>query len=171
MKKCSSLFLAFAVAGCATTQPTHVMSVSYNPEEVAWFNTPGTNSITANALMRTVGGEVKTCAGFEAALIPYSAYAAERITAIYGNANGGYASYGPQFSETDPRYSQNERKTTCDSQGNFRFTNLPDGDYYVRTQVTWGVPMGYYMTSQQGGALAQRVSVRGGETKSIVLTN
>jgi hypothetical protein len=174
MKSLVVLAASAALGGCAAAAPEiHTMSARYNPSEVAWASVPGTNTIEGNAVLRTVSGEVRTCAGLEAALLPVSSYAIERFTTIYGNPQGGFRSSGNlKFSEDDPAYVASERKAICDSQGNFRFTNLADGDYYVRSSVVWGVPTGYYgIVSSQGGFLAQRVSVHGGETKRIVLTN
>lgn len=162
-----------AVAGCATapqSQP-HAMTTRFDPGEVAWFEGKGSNTLNGNAVLRTVGGDVRTCAGLKAMIFPVGRYAIERVTAIYGSPDGGYGRVMPSFSETDPRYAATKRETVCDSQGNFRFTDLPDGDYYVQSIVTWGVPTGYYsLVSSQGGGIAERVSLRGGETKSVVLT-
>lgn len=73
------------------------------------------------------------------------------------------------FDSTDPEYVRLTRETVCDSQGNFAFESLPDGEYYLTAQVTWGVPMQYF-TRTEGGILMQRISVRGGETRQVVLT-
>ncbi len=122
--------------------------------------------------MRTRGGDVKICAGFEARILPKSAYSTERLTKIYGSPDGGYRnSYAiPTLDPAPAAFDAPMRKTTCDSQGNFEFTNLPDGDYFVGSTVTWSAP-GQYGLSQQGGWIMLPVSLKGGETKSIVLTN
>lgn len=75
-----------------------------------------------------------------------------------------------KFDSTDPFYQKAKRTTTCDAQGNFSFTDLPDGEYYVNAMVVWGIPMGYGMVSRQGGPVMQRVSLHGGEHKRVVLT-
>jgi hypothetical protein len=156
------------LGACATTTQVHLSS-SFDPSEVAWSEAKGNNSIEGNAVLRTVGGEVRTCAGFTAQLVPRSRYADERAIAIYGSIERGIGR-NVKFESTDPRYEAAIRTTTCDAQGNFSFEDLPDGEYYVAALVTWGVPMGYGMVSRQGGWLMQRVSVNGGEHKRMVLS-
>lgn len=162
--------LPVLLAGCATVQPVG-LATTFDPAEVAWFNAPGTNAIRGNAVLRTVGGAIKTCAGLDANLVPVSTYAAERFRKMYGDRDSGLlsATSGLSFAATDPRYAAASRTTVCNSEGNFAFSELPDGDYYVTAKVIWGVP-GRYITSYQGGYVMQRVTLKGGETKEIVLT-
>ena len=166
MRYCVFLLLA----GCATVAPQTV-AATFDPAEVAWFNRTGSNAIEGNAVMRTVGGEVRTCAGGDANLIPVSTYADERMLKMFGNTSGGLLSArtGFSWSSTDPRYKAASRTVTCDSLGNFRFDRLPDGDYYVTARVVWGVPNQYF-TSWQGGYVMRRVTLRGGETMRLVLS-
>jgi hypothetical protein len=185
MKQVSLLLACLAVSACATyaepTGPTEprlypAQTTQFDPSEIAWFNQPGNNTIQGNAVLRTVGGEVRTCAGLQAQLAPVSTYGSERIRTIYKNDERGYVQALDlmEFPSTDPAFSASIRTTTCDSQGNFIFERLPDGEYYVNATVTWGVPqVGYYSsyTSTEGGILMQRVRVSGGETRRIVLSN
>lgn len=162
-----------AVASCATTptSPPIPLSSSYDPAEQVIR--PGSNSISGNAVLRTVGGDVRTCAGYPVTIVPVTAYATERFTAIYGNSQSGYIplSQGKTFSPANPHYENEAGRTeTCDSQGNFSFANIADGSYYIVTMVVWGVPQSAYYTERQGGPLFQRVDVSGGETKRVVLT-
>ena len=163
---------AAVLSGCATTRTLTVGS-HFDPAEVAWFQHDGTNTIRGNALLRTVSGEVRTCAGLPANLTPVSTYARERMHLLYGDRDNGLlsASRGRvAFASTDPEYQRMSRHTRCDSQGNFTFSALPDGDYFVTALVVWGVPLNAFMTATQGGYLMQRVHVAGGGVKEIVLT-
>jgi hypothetical protein len=170
MKSFASL-LCFAMAGCAATPAPQTVSVAFNPAEVAWFNAPGRNTIKGSAVMRTVGGDVRTCAGADANLVPDSTYARARMQTMFGGLERGLLSArsGFTWSGTDPRYQAASRTTTCDPQGFFTFEAVPDGTYYVTAKVVWGVPTQYF-TSWQGGYVMQRVEVRGGETRQVVLT-
>lgn len=175
MKRIAAIAL-LGLAGCGTTAfepytppplPTMTIQQAWDANEVAWFKEKGTNSIEGSALLRQGGGGVVTCAGNEVRLYPYSGYGAERMRALYGNPNGEGLNSFRNFTWVPdvPEYHASAKTTTCDAQGKFRFRDLPDGLYYVGTVVNWQV--GY---RQQGGSLAQRIELRGGETKDIVLT-
>lgn len=146
----------------------------FDPDEVAWFNTDGEGRIEGSALLRTVGGDVRTCAGLEVTLLPAGEYASERMGGIYQDNFKGFvpvsvAAIPLEFSDDDPRYTQTTKTTLCDAQGEFEFDNLPMGDYFVTTSVIWQVP-GRYGSSSQGGVIMQRVNLPLGETVRVVLT-
>lgn len=172
---------AVALSACASAPPPVVLTSTFSPAEVAWFNQTGTGSIKASALLRQMAGGVVTCAGKEMTLIPVSAYANERMYAIYKSNSRGYYQLRTLFGtvvhsvtlpEAPAAYRSTSKEKICDPQGFATFTNLPDGEYYVTTEVTWGVPSGPYGTvDMQGGALMQRVEIQNGEAAEIVLTN
>ena len=149
------------------------LSRSLTPEEVAWSRGRGSNTVSGQALMRTRGGDVKTCAGLEAQLIPYTAYAQERIAFSFGAGREGFARPTTQTFDPDPAvYGETIRQTVCDAQGGFAFYNVPDGRYFVLVNVSWGaVSGGYYpYVAEQGGLLMGQVEVRGGETTRLILS-
>lgn len=164
------VLIALAAGGCATAPPTD-LAVTFDPSEVAWAKGEGANRISGNAVLRTVGGEARTCAGLDAWLVPVSTYANARMSAMFGSLQRGYlaADSGFQFKSTDPSYVAAAKNRKCDAQGNFTFGQVPDGDYFVTAEVTWSAP-GQYGLSSQGGVLMERVSVKGGESKELVLT-
>lgn len=102
-------------------------------------------------------------------MAPATPYQQERMFAIYGNFDRGYnPAFGGrrvEFQGEDPEYKYLIKKTTCDAQGFFNFENLSDGSFYVASTIVWQVDPYFY----QGGTLMQRVTVKGGETKEIVL--
>lgn len=165
------------LGGCASAPPPQVVTVPFDPTEVVWYKTPGTNTVEGSAVLRTRGGYIRTCAGDYAELFPYSRYAAERMRAIYLSEEGGFwdmsiagqiVSGRPGIRVADDQYTNAYRANTlrenCDAQGNFIFTNLADGTYFLVTRVLWEVQ------GPQGGALMQKITVRGGETKKVILT-
>lgn len=162
---------AALLSACATAQKPVVITTAFDPAEIEWFQRPGDNVIRGNAVLRTVGGDAKTCAGLDVHLVPVSTYATERFRAIYGSAEGGLqpARTPVQLSPADPRYEAFRRSTRCDSDGDFVFSGLPDGSYFVTAPVIWGVHNGYF-TEKQGGYVMQRVAVAGGERRDVVLT-
>ncbi|MDG4948803.1 hypothetical protein NYR72_09890 [Actinobacillus equuli subsp. haemolyticus] len=128
----------------------------------------GSSKIEGNAFLRQNGGGVVTCAGQEVWLIPYTEYANEKLSVMYGNSEKGFWNLlSPQykFTNEDPAYLANMKSTTCDSQGKFVFDNISKGSYFIATQVFWAV--GY---RQQGGFLMQKIVLNKGESKNIVMS-
>lgn len=172
MKPIIAIAAAGLLAACATAAPPAILETPFQASDYAWSQAQGTNAVMGNAVMRTVAGDAKTCAALPVSLIPDGAYTRERMMRIYGNTERGFrsAAQGGVFFQNDtPAFRALVRETICDAQGNFTFQGLPDGEYYVVSLLTWGVPMQYY-TSTQGGMMMQRVAVSGGETRRIVLS-
>jgi hypothetical protein len=136
-----------AVAGCAQFAPQEAaLSTPIAPSEVDWARGSGANTVSGIALIKA-GGATHTCAGQSAILIPDSAYARARMTAIFGNATKGMraASLGAaKFERDDPL--------------------VPDGAWYVTSSVKW-----QGASQVEGGSVMQRVDLRGGRLVKVML--
>ena len=66
------------------------LSTGIAPGEVEWARKTGRNTVSGNASLKS-GGTTYTCAGQSANLIPDTAYARARMTAIFGNATAARA--------------------------------------------------------------------------------
>jgi hypothetical protein len=161
------LGLTLAVAGCAQFGlQESALSTPIAPSEIDWAGKSGANTVSGIAVTK-VGGTSHTCAGQSANLVPDSAYARARMTAIFGNATRGSrdASLGPvKFEKDDPLYVSTLRTTRCDAAGSFSFPRVPDGIWYVTSSVKWQGP-----AQVEGGSMMQRVDVRGGRFVKVVL--
>ena len=161
------LGLTLALAGCGQFGlQESALSTPIAPSEVDWARKSGANTVSGIALIKA-GDTSHTCAGQSANLIPDTAYARARMTAIFGNATKGMraASLGPEkFERDDPLYVSTLRTTKCDVAGSFSFPRVPDGIWYVTSSVKW---QGDSQT--EGGSLMQRVDVRGGQVAKVVL--
>lgn len=165
---------ATLLAGCAAPPQSLTVNLSsrFDVNEALAALEPGNSQIRGSALLRQQGGGIVTCAGLHVGLIPVTAHATERIQAIYGSPQGGYRpiqSVRIQFQPDEALYRSAQKAVRCDAQGFFRFDNLREGEYYVLTAITWGAASQYGQVPQ-GGALSQRVYLRAGESKDIVLT-
>jgi hypothetical protein len=167
--KPAALFLALtlALAGCEQfgSQQT-ALTTPMAPSEIEWSRKSGANSVSGSALIKA-GGVSHTCAGQSANLIPDSAYARARMTAIFGNAAGGMraASLGAQkFERDDPVYVSTLRTTRCDPSGSFAFSRVPDGVWYVTSSVKWEGA-----SQVEGGSMMRRVELRGGRQMRVSL--
>jgi len=161
------LGLTFALAGCSQFGPQEsALSRPIAPSEVDWARRSGENSVSGIALIKA-GGATHTCAGQSANIIPDSAYARARMTAIFGSTTKGMraASLGPQkFERDDPLYVSTLRTTRCDSSGSFSFSRVPDGIWYVTSSVKW-----QGASQVEGGSMMQRVELRGGRQVRVSL--
>ena len=167
--KPAALFLGLilAVAGCAQLgmQET-ALSTLISPSEVDWARSSGANTVSGTAIINT-NGRSYTCTGQSANLIPDTAYARARMTAIFGNTNRGMraASLGAvKFERDDTLYVSTLRTTRCDASGSFSFPRVPDGVWYVTSSVKWEGA-----SQVEGGSMMQRVDVRGGRQVKVSL--
>jgi hypothetical protein len=159
--------LILAVAGCAQLGlQESALSTPIAPSEVDWARASGANSVSGIALIKA-GNTSHTCAGQSAMLIPDSAYARARMTAIFGNATKGTraASLGAaKFERDDPLYVSTLRTVRCDAMGSFSFPRVPDGGWYVTSSVKW-----QGASQVEGGSVMQRVDLRGGRLVKVML--
>lgn len=167
-----SLFLLFGLVltACVANQPREVsISSSFDASETRKLLEKGPNVIRGSALFRQRGGGVVSCAGMKVVLIPATSYAKERVFALYQSTEKGYRPATSlilgkvNFNKEPPEYSQLKKEVVCDAQGFFKFDEVANGEFFVTTTIVWGV------NSIEGGALMQRVSVYGSETKEIVM--
>lgn len=170
MKNISILLAVITLVGCATSLapslPTYEISAPFNSEEAFRLTKEGNNTIKGNAFMRQKGGGVVTCAGQTVYLVPATEYARQRFLALYDTIESGVnaARKNYRFVPDPPEYYSIARTTKCDSQGNFSFERTADGEFFITVLVSWSVG-----NSAQGGNMMHRVSVRGGQTLSIVM--
>ncbi|MDR3528194.1 MAG: hypothetical protein P4L57_13045 [Rhizomicrobium sp.] len=165
----SVLAIAMALSGCASSVTLHTR---FQPREVAWFAARGTNTIEGTAIARAYNGTAKTCAALPVTLFPVSAYARERMTALYDSDQEGFnpilMGRPARFDNDDPRYIQTAKTTRCDAHGHFAFGELPDGDYFLVGEVTWQDRRAGLL---QGGYLMRRIHVAAGESKEVLLAH
>ena len=162
-------YFLFGCAGSGFAPIEHVMQHQLDEKQAQQQLHQGSGKIEGSAFLRQNGGGVVTCAGNNVYLIPYTEYANERITLLYGSNERGYRDWLStqyKFSGENLNYLQLTKISTCDAQGKFVFSNLSNGTYFLTTKVLWYV--GY---SQQGGDLMQKVTINGDEVKNIVMSH
>jgi len=165
----SALAMSALLGACAPMPPAKPIKIitPFDFEQTSKLLTKGKNAVKGSALLRQQGGGVVTCAGQEVQLIPVTGYSNERISVIYGSYEGGYNPITRQviFEEDNPLYTSLRLRTRCDAQGYFKFENVGDGQYFAVTGITWTIA-----NNPQGGSIAQKIQLQGGEVKEIVLT-
>ncbi len=100
----------------------------------------GDNTIMGSAFFPLQDGDVRFASGKEVYLIPSTEYARERMLKTYGNLTHGYRSTGKgfvTFPGTPQEYFDLQKTTMAGARGDFTFTGLADGEYFVVTGFTW----------------------------------
>ena len=147
------------MTGCVTAR-NYQLTTDYSDKDFAPWQGSGTAFLTGQAFMKTVGGDVKTCAGQEVFLMPGTAYNQEIMGQILRPGS-------VKFSNRSPEADKYSRSSVCDAQGNFAFADLPALKWYVIVDVTWGVPTQYGINSQ-GGMLTKFIALIDGANKVIL---
>ena len=162
--------LAPAYAAPATPAPAPYAAPAYAAPAYAAPRPagPAGNQIEGSGLL-TRDGQTRTCAGRDARIIPADRDADAFLLKAFGPSRKGLI-LSTQWAGMPFRGAPSV--TTCDSQGRFRFSGLPDGDYYLAVVVSWEVPSsrGAYL-EQRGGTIVAPITLSGGGLKSVFVAN
>lgn len=144
-------------------EPVKLDSV-FDIDAVSFVKQPGDATVTGTAAIALSDGTVKNCAGFNVELLPVAAYSRERIMRTYGNDQQGQIlleQNPPKFTPDAPEYHEALIKGACDVRGEFRFSNVPAGDYFVMVFIIWEDISGA-TPRKTGGAAMKRIHVAAG---------
>jgi hypothetical protein len=150
--------LPLAYTGCAARQsaPRFVkMQTKFDYSEHEPYTHPGKNSIKGQAFLNQEGDGVVTCAGSRVMLVPETSYFREMIRHFVARSEPD----PPEIAY--PSLKDMFRKTQCDAQGNFSFPNIPDGAWFILTEVN----------ARHGGMLIREVPPLSNGTTTQVLLN
>lgn len=161
---------------CMLTEAA-AMDASFDPKQAAAYAGAGPANLHGQAFLKTVGGDVKTCAGEDVVIIPGMPYLEEMI----GKVRAGVDLH------MDDHAKPLLRQTICDAQGSFSFSGLPAQRWLILTQVKWGVPhierpgertglitgmiFGVHVppaTDEQGGELMQAIELHPGDNQAYL---
>lgn len=151
--------LGALMVGCATSRP--VDRVPFNDAEYARLPESGTGVITGQVFMKTVGGDVKYGAGSPVNLFPVTSYSEQWYDVMFVQHK--------QLAEPNPKANKYFRTVQADGNGNFQFSDIPPGDYFINSVVQWQAPTQFGL-SNQGGMLANRIKVENGKTTRVMIT-
>ena len=112
-----SVFAMLLFTSCAQ-QKSYTIKAPFRSEDWKLGLETGNCKLTGQALLRTKGGDVKTCAGEEVILMPYNPYTEELYSV---GKQGGFS----EASNFEPSIKNYLKVTTCDDDGDFEFDNLP----------------------------------------------
>ena len=121
--------LTSLLSGCVPLRQPVSPPPPLNSAEFSKFLVAGTASIQGQVFMRTRSGSVIYGAGSTVLLIPLTDYTKQRL-AVGFDANNDLA------------LSKYIRRAIADANGNFDFTELPEGEYVAISSVVWQIPWG-----------------------------
>lgn len=159
------LVVVLIAFGCAPQPPAPLSPMILDPVipgEYSTYDTNGSGILTGQAFLTTRGGDVKVAAGRQVTLDPATSYARQW--------NYQYGGELARFSEVPPapEFSRHRRVTIADGSGRFRFTDLPVGNYIVRSEVTWET--GAVDTGLQGGVVSELAEVVSNKPTEVILS-
>ena len=74
MKGPLTFILGLTLAGCVQSRPPYALRTPFLDSDFRPWSKPGPAAISGQAFLRTVGGDVKTCAGQDVSLMPGTQY-------------------------------------------------------------------------------------------------
>jgi hypothetical protein len=158
--KIITALMLLTLNGCATK---YNMIAKFDAQEFAPFAGSGSSSISGQAFLRTRGGEVRYGAGRTVTLIPKTNYSSELWNASLKGFTIDYV---------EPEYIKYQKRTIADGSGNFEFTNLPAGEYFIECPIFWEVPTGPYGTMETtGSVLKYNLNLPKGEKLKLIMTD
>ncbi len=156
---------ATLLAGCAVPYGKQIELVKpFDQDQALAQLREGANTIDGKALLLHPFGGASNCSGQQVVLVPATAYADERMAALYGPSRQGVVwPPVPTFQPDVLGYHAASRSTTCGIKGDFRFEKVADGDFYLVAIVPWRPRPSVV----QEASLAQKISLRGGKRLSV----
>ncbi|MBU1599373.1 hypothetical protein KKG61_04625 [bacterium] len=164
MKKSALLLFVCFIASCATMAPPQISRMAFPENEYQNLAKSGSAVVKGQAFLKTRGGDVKMAAGNDVILNPVTSYSNEWYEKYYIQ--------GKPLVEPDSRVWNYVIRTVADGSGRFIFKNVPAGQYFVTTFVTWEAPTDYGGALQvQGGTVTKRITVNEGDEIEVIVTH
>lgn len=161
LRLCAVVAFPLALAACVLPQAAvYQRQAQFIEDEYLPSTKPGIGKLTGQAFTKTRGGDVKYAAGNTIVLNPVTTYSTEWFTVN--------TKQNIPISPADQRAFKYVRTVTADGMGNFEFTGLPAGEYYVATGIFWEVPGPNGLTST-GSNVGEKVVIKDGETVKVVI--
>jgi hypothetical protein len=174
----------FSLHGCgrkqiSSTTPSYTapttprISKSFDEKQFEKYNVKGTASIKGQAFSKTAGGEIRYGAGETVYLVPVNSYTSELMPYIQKEQTIFYAgmtlgAVEKNLEGVDSRWRKYLKTTVADGFGNFEFTELAEGEYYVQCPVFWEIPT-RHSTTTTGSVVSTTTKASKGETVKAIL--
>ncbi|MES2255497.1 MAG: hypothetical protein V4559_10695 [Pseudomonadota bacterium] len=154
------LGLLLGLLGCAPE------AVRYpQPSMAIWANHNG-GTIEGGATLRSgATGYARTCAGFDAYIIPVTPSTTAFMQKHFKQIRNGYAPAPSLQDELGMFVTANGGgRVNCRDDGTFAFANLAEGQYYVLADIRW-----LLRWAHRGGTVSTVADVRRAQSSSIAI--
>ncbi len=160
----AALMVMGLMTGCGgTPQPKYTNITPAQEAEYKPYVKQGTSRLSGQAFSVQAGGGVVPAAGRTITLVPATSIGKRWWLSLDRGYQSSYRlERDNAITPPSVNFKKTRRTTIADMDGNFEFTGLPNGRYYVRTKITWLA--GNYKT---GGNVGRMVLVNG-NTKVII---
>lgn len=164
------VFIVCVISGCASIQEEIVDRVEFPTNEYQQLQTEGTATVEGQVFLRTNGGDVKYGAGSPVWLNPKTSYSDQWVKIQTDNNYRTYG-YGLKVLRKPTTAQESILKkhiitTQADGFGNFKLENVPSGEYYLVSGVTWQVNG----SAPQGGYVIKLISIQKESKIKVMLT-
>lgn len=139
-------------------------TVAFNPADAAYVRQPGNAQVVGRAWLLQPTGEIRYGRRAKVDLMPVTPYSRQWIQAVFGEGN-----VSRRILKTDATYADFRkyvRQTVADEQGQFYFSRVPAGEYFVHAVVQWKQKGRYWPES---GRVYRRVTVPASGTVQVNL--
>lgn len=151
--------LLLAQSGCASPPQVQVQT-PFSVSDFEPYKVKGQGKIYGQAFLKTSGGEMKIGAGDTVSLWPNPPFMKEVIS--FKDQGDSISNYNTVMVQQIRPYI---RESVCDAQGNYEFTDLPPGDYFLEVSVTW------LAGNQRSGEMIRKpVTLGEGQVVKVMLT-
>ena len=159
-KAAGLLGILFALLGCAPE------AVRYpQPGMAIWANGKGGTVEGSAALRSGTSGYARTCAGFDAYIVPVTSVTTAFIQQHFHTAHNGYSSSILLQNEFGTFVTNNGGgRVPCRGDGTFIFVDLADGPYYVLADIKW-----LLRWAHRGGTVATTADVRRAQVSTVTI--
>lgn len=167
MRKILATIAIILLSACSATSKTQVIErINFPANEYEALNKTGNATISGQLFMKTRGGDIKYGAGSTVWLNPKTSYSDQWYSVTVSNRFQVEGFGVKKLSAADSRAAEYIIHTQADGFGNFTFNNVPSGEYYLVSGITWEAPGG----SLQGGFVVKIISVKDDDNIRIMLT-
>jgi hypothetical protein len=171
------LLITLFITSCVSAPKAqfYERTIPFDATSLSWVLESGNSSIYGNSFISdnlAINQGPHTCAGYEVNLVPVNSYYEEVLGLVFDNFDNSFwdrntQSYDWDVVDEEGNYT---KQTTCDSQGNFEFTEIAKGNYYIITAVSYeGGPFRTFPPSWKGGWLLKKIYVDGIKDKKVVI--